>query len=313
MDSAPVMWDNPAVPPTLRVLFAGALFASGGALLKSCDFPSLQRAGLRAGIAALALFVLLPQARRLPNARILWLVLPYFGATGLFVIANTLTTSANAIFLQSTAPMWILLLGPLVLGERATRRDLLVFTCIAAGMAMFFAAPATAQRTAPDPRTGDLFGIASGISFALLLLGMRWLARRAPGDASAALAWSNALSLPLAFLLMPLVGQTPVVGTAQDWVVITVLGVFQVGLAYVVLARAIEHVPATRASLLLMIEPALNPAITFLVHGETPHPFAFAGGAAIVGGVTLGSLLGRRRTVAPPPVTAADATPPART
>jgi drug/metabolite transporter (DMT)-like permease len=300
------------VPPTLRVLLAGALFASGGALLKSCDFPSLQRAGLRAGIAALALFVLLPQARRWPNARILRLVLPYFGATGLFVIANTLTTSANAIFLQSTAPMWVLLLGPLLLRERATRRDLLVFVCIAAGMAMFFAAPATAQRTAPDPRTGDLFGIASGISFALLLLGMRWLSQHGPGETAAALAWSNTIALPLAFLLMPLAGQTPVAGTPHDWIVISVLGVFQVALAYVVLAGAIEHVPAARASLLLMVEPALNPAITFFVHGETPHAFAIAGGAAIVGGVALGSLLGRRATAVPPRVTATDAAPPAR-
>jgi len=299
------------VPPTLRVLLAGALFASGGALLKSCDFPSLQRAGLRAGIAALALFVLLPRARRWPNARILLLSLPYFGATGLFVIANTLTTSANAIFLQSTAPMWVLLFAPWLLGERASRRDLLMFACVAAGLSLCFAAPAVVQRTAPDPRTGDLFGIASGVAFALLLIGMRWLAASGRDETAAALAWGNTCAMPLAFLLMPLVGQTPTAGTAPDWIVITVLGVVQVGLAYAVLARAIEQVPAARAALLLMIEPALNPAITFLVHGETPHPLALAGGAMIVGGVALGSVLGRRRTTAPP-VTAADAAPRAR-
>lgn len=284
------------MPPSLRVLLAGALFASGGALLKSCDFPSLQRAGLRAGIAALALFVLLPQARRLPNARILRLVLPYFGATVLFVIANSLTTAANAIFLQSTAPMWVLLLAPLTLGERTTRRDLWMFAGIAAGLALFFAAPAAVQRTAPDPRRGDLFAIASGISFALLLLGMRWLSAGGRDEAPAALAWGNVFTLPLAFLLMPLVGQTPIAGGAQDWVVIGVLGVFQVGLAYAVLARAVTHVPAARASLLLMIEPALNPLITFFVHGEVPHGLALAGGVVIVGSVGAASAIARRRT-----------------
>jgi drug/metabolite transporter (DMT)-like permease len=208
--------------------------------------------------------------------------------------------------------MWVLLLGPLLLQERASRRDLLVFACIAAGLVLFFAAPATAQRTAPDPRTGDLFAIASGISFALLLIGMRWLARHGPDETSAALAWSNAFALPLAFLLMPLAGQTPMAGTAHDWLVITVLGVFQVGLAYVVLARAIGLVPAARASLLLMIEPALNPVITFFVHGETPHALAVAGGATIVGGVAIGSVLAHRRTATPSAVTATDAPPRAR-
>ncbi len=285
--------------PTLRVLLAGAMFASGGALLKSCDFPSLQRAGLRAGIAALTMFALLPAARRRPDARVLRLVLPYFGATALFVIANTLTTAANAIFLQSTAPLWILLFAPWLLGERPARRDLVVFAGVAAGMALCFVAPTAAQHTAPDPRLGDLFALASGVCFALLLLGLRGLARQA-GDATddasgAALAWGNACALPLAFALMPLVGQQPIAGGPRDWIVILVLGVFQVGLAYVVLAGGLRHVPAVRASLLLMIEPALNPLLAFTVHGERPAPLALAGGALIVGTVTLTSLVAHRR------------------
>lgn len=280
--------------PTLRVLLAGALFASGGALLKCCDFPSLQRAGLRAGIAAVTLFALLPEARRWPDARVLRLVLPYFGSTVLFVIANSLTTAANAIFLQSTAPLWILVMSPWLLGERPSRRDLLVFTGVAAGMALCFLAPATAQRTAPDPRLGDLFALGAGISFALLLLGMRWLARDGGSSTGAALAWGNAFSLPFAFALMPLVGQQPIAGCPRDWLVIAVLGVFQVGLAYVVLASGMRQVPAVRASLLLMIEPALNPVIAFAVHGETPAPLAVAGGVLIVGSVGAAGVLARR-------------------
>lgn len=295
MDTGATFGDNARVPPSLRVLLAGALFASGGALLKSCDFPSLQRAGLRAGIAAVTLFVLLPSARRRPDARVLRLVLPYFGATALFVIANSLTTAANAIFLQSTAPLWILLFAPLLLGERPTRRDLVTFAGVAGGMALCFLAPTEAQRTAPEPRLGDLFALASGVSFALLLLGMRWLARSGDDATAAALAWGNAFSLPLAFAVMPLVGQQPIAGSAQDWLVIAVLGVFQVGLAYVVLARGMREVPAVRASLLLMVEPALNPVITFLVHGERPHPLAIAGGALIVGSVGAVAVMARRR------------------
>ncbi|MBX3463175.1 MAG: DMT family transporter [Planctomycetes bacterium] len=283
------------MPPSLRVLLAGAMFASGGALLKSCDFPSLQRAGLRAGIAALVLFALLPAARRRPDRRVLRLVLPYFGATVLFVIANSLTTAANAIFLQSTAPLWLLLFAPWLLGERPSRRDLLTFAGVAAGMVLCLLAPTEAQRTAPDPALGNLFALASGVCFGLLLLGLRWLARGGDDASAAALAWGNACALPLAFALMPLVGQRPIAGDAGDWVVIVALGVFQVGLAYVVLTAGLRLVPAVRASLLLMVEPALNPLLAFAVHGEAPAPLALGGGALILGSVTAGGLAARRR------------------
>ena len=279
----------------LRVLIAGALFATGGALIKSCEMPSLQRAGLRALFAAVTIFALMPQTRRLPGRRVLWVLPAYFMATVLFVVANSLTTAANTIFLQSTAPLWVLVLGPLLLGERAGRRDLIVFVGIAAGMTLCFVAPSEALATAPDPRAGDALALVSGIGFALLLLGMRWLSRHGDDASASAVAWGNAAAFPLAFLLMPLVDQTPSLGTTTDWLVLATLGIVQVGIAYVVLVRAMPQVPAVRASLLLMIEPALNPLIALAVHGESPHWLTFAGGALIIGSVAAGSLIRQRR------------------
>lgn len=300
VDGNVLSWDNRApVPPSLSILLTGALFATGGALIKSCDYPSLQRAGMRALIAAVTIFLLLPEARRWPNRRILRLMPAYFGATCLFVVANTLTTAANAIFLQSTAPLWMILLSPLLLHERPSRADLVSLGCILAGMSLFFLSPTEAVATAPDPRLGNWFAIASGISYALLLMGMRWLGRAGQGEACAAIAWGNALTFPFAMSLMPAVGQTPVAGTGQDLLVILVLGVFQVGLAYALLVRAIEHVSAVRASLLLMIEPALSPVIAYLAHGEALRPAAIAGGALIVGAVLFGSLIAGPRATAP--------------
>jgi len=287
------------VPAAFLILLTGALFATGGALIKSCDYPSLQRAGMRACIAAVTIFVLLPEARRWPNRRILRLVPAYFGATCLFVVANTLTTAANAIFLQSTAPLWLILLSPLLLRERPSRADLIALGCILLGMSLFFLSPTAAVATAPDPQLGDWIAIASGISYALLLIGMRWLGRAGRGEASAAIAWGNALTFPIAFAVMPAVGQTPIAGTGKDLLVILVLGVFQVGLAYAMLVRAIERVPAVRASLLLMIEPALSPVIAYLAHGEALRPTAIAGGALIVGAVLFGSLLAGPRATVP--------------
>lgn len=290
MDSATTVGDKHAVAPAFRLLLTAALFASGGALIKSCDFPSLQRAGMRAAIAAATIFALLPEARRWPNARILRIAPAYFGATCLFVVANTLTTAANAIFLQSAAPLWLVLFGPWLLHEKPTRADVVTLLGVGAGMALFFVAPATAARTAPDPRLGDWFAIASGVSYALLLIGMRWLSRSGASEQCAAIAWGNLLTCPTAFLLMPLFGQEPIAGTMRDWIVMLMLGVFQVGLAYAILVRAIAHVPALRTSLIMMVEPVLNTLVAWLVHDEVPHWIAGAGGVLILVAVLLGAL-----------------------
>ena len=281
------------VPPALRVLLAGALFSTGGSLIKLQTLPSLQRAGSRALLAALVIFLLLPQARRLPTRRILLLAPAYFGATALFVVANTMTTAANAIFLQSTAPLWVVLLAPLLLGERPSRSDLAVLFGVAVGMALFFVAPAAEAATAPNPRLGDWIAIASGVSFALLLIGMRWLVRGGSGEECAAIAWSNLIACPLAFACMPLVGQTPIAGVPLDWVVVGALGTLQMGLAYSLLVTGIPHVSALQASLLTMIEPVLSAGIAWLAHGEAMHPMAMLGGACIVAAVLAGAWLAR--------------------
>lgn len=294
MDARSAPCDNPSpVPPALRVLCAGALFATGGSLIKLLTMPSLQRAGARALLAALVIFTLLPQARRLPNARILLLVPAYFGATCLFVVANTLTTAANAIFLQSTAPLWVVLLGPLLLHERSTRTDLLVLLGVGIGMLLFFVAPAATAATAPEPRLGDWIAVASGVSYALLLMGMRWLSHAGKGEECAAVAWGNLLTAPIAFAAMPALGQEAIAGRPVEWLVIAVLGVFQVGVAYTLLVRGIAGVPAVRTSLLMMIEPALSSLLAWAVHGEVPHPLAATGGVLIVGTVLASAVLAR--------------------
>jgi drug/metabolite transporter (DMT)-like permease len=286
--------------PHLRLLLTGALFSTGGALIKSCSFPALQRAGVRSAIAALLLFVLLPEARRLPSRRTLLLLPAYIGATCLFVVSNTLTTAANAIFLQSTYPLWVTLLGPLLLRERPTRSDLAVLLCIVAGMSLFFVAPTEASAIATDPRLGDVLACVSGLSFGLLLIGFRWLGRSGRGEQSVAVAWGNVIAAPAALLLAPFVGQTPIAGDAASWGAIAFLGVFQIALPYAILMRTVAHVPAIQASLLLMIEPALNPILTFVLLGERPHALAVVGGALILGAVVLGAVLSARTRRSPP-------------
>jgi len=263
------------------LLATAALFSTGGAAIKACSFSALQVAGLRTGIAALMFLALLPAARRLPTGRE-WLVgCAYAGSLVLYTLGNKRTTAANAIFLQSTAPIYILFLGPWLLREKVHLRDLAFFVVAAAGLSLFFLEVGPAQATAPEPLLGNLYSLGSGLCWALTLVGLRWLGTRGP-NVSAVLA-GNLVAFAVC-LSAVLLGDPPLASaSAQAWLVVAWLGVFQVGLAYVLLTSAIRHVPAFEAAVLLLIEPLLNPVWAWLVHGEQPGPWALLGGAILLG------------------------------
>jgi len=263
------------------VLAAAVLFSTGGAAVKGTTIGAWEVAGLRSAIAAAAILLLLPQARRGWSRRT-WIVGTAYAATMLcFVIANKMTSAANAIFLQATAPLYVLLLGPLLLGERFRRRQLILMTLMALGMLFFFVGSHPVSRTAADPATGNLVAAASGLSYALLILGLRWLGRDAtdPGAPISAVCCGNllaaAIATPMAF---PYSSVTP-----TDWAAVSFLGIFQIGVAYALLVRGMGRVPALEASLILLAEPVLNPVWAWIVHGEIPTAWAIAGGAIILG------------------------------
>jgi drug/metabolite transporter (DMT)-like permease len=265
----------------LEILFVALLFSTGGAAIKAAGFTSWQVAGLRSGVAAIAIWLLMPAARQFRRGSIgvtLATAVAYAATLTLFVLANRLTTAANTIFLQSTAPLYILLLGPLILHEHITRRDLAFMAAVAAGMVFFFVGRQQTFATAPDPVRGNVLAALSGLTYAMMLLGLRWMGTRG-GSPATAVVLGNLLALLVA---LPAVFPLGTHG-ATDWVVILYLGIFQIGLAYAVLTRAIPHVPAFEIALLLFIEPALNPLFAWLVHGEYPGRWALLGGAVIMG------------------------------
>ncbi|PJA12961.1 MAG: EamA/RhaT family transporter [Elusimicrobia bacterium CG_4_9_14_3_um_filter_62_55] len=267
--------------PRLGVLTAALLFSTGGAAIKACGYPAWTIAGWRSGIAALTLLVLLPRTRTRPGPGVLTTAAAYAATLLLFVLANKNTTSANAIFLQSAAPLYVLLLSPRLLGERGGVREWIQFAFTAAGLTLFLFGLPPVQATAPRPALGNAFAIAAGIGWALTLMGLRKTARADPdgfGAARAAL-WGNAF----AFLAALPFGGLPLGGGFIDGAVLLYLGVFQIGVAYTALTAAFREVPAGEASLLLMLEPALNPLWAWLAHGERVGPLAAAGGALILG------------------------------
>jgi DME family drug/metabolite transporter len=238
-------------------------------------------AGWRSGVAAVAIALLLPAARRGWTWRT-WLVGASYAATVvLFVLANKQTTAANAIFLQTTAPLYVLLAGILVLRERARGADVVLMVVLLSGLAMFVVSPGEAVETAPEPAIGNVLALISGVTWAGTLLGLRWLAR-AEGSVQAAAGATLAGNLIAFAVCLPFA--LPPSGDGQDWALVAYLGVFQIALAYVLLTAAVRHVTAFEVSLLLIAEPALSPVWAWLVHGEAPGGLAILGGALIVGG-----------------------------
>jgi drug/metabolite transporter (DMT)-like permease len=267
-----------------------------------------QRAGLRSLVAVVFLLLVWPQARRGYSRKALIFSLFYAGTLACFVAANTYTTSANAIFLQSTAPLYVLLLSPLVLGEKVQRGDLLFMGALAVGLVLCFGGGywwggPHVQATAPRPLLGNAFGLVSGILWACTIVGLRWFGRRsdgAPGakgeaqdsvGAGASVVLGNLACFAVCLLIGAFTGDGIFHGVTTlaptSYAVLAFLGVFQVGLAYVFITRGMSRVPAMEASLLLLVEPTFNPIWSFLVLHERPGPWSLAGGAVILGATAL--------------------------
>jgi drug/metabolite transporter (DMT)-like permease len=281
----------------LRLAGAAVLFSTGGAAIKAAQFTSWQVASLRSGVAAVALLALLPAARRGWSWRAALVGVAYATTLTLFVLANKLTTSADTIFLQSTAPLYLLVLGPWLLHEPVRPRDLVLMAVVAAGLLFFFLGSERPLATAPDPVRGNVLAALSGVAWAFTVVGLRWLGqveRRGGGTAMAAVVIGNLLACAGGLVhALPLGSHPP-----RDWVTILYLGVFQIGLAYVLVTGALRQLRAFEASMILLIEPALNPLWTWAVHGEVPGAWALLGGLIILGATTLKTWLDTRTDVA---------------
>jgi drug/metabolite transporter (DMT)-like permease len=269
------------IPHRLAILAAAVLWSTAGAAIKVCQLDGWQIASGRSLVAAATLALVLPGSRRRPSRRG-WLVATAYAATVvLFVVANKLTTAANAIFLQDTAPLYVLALSPILLNERPTRGELLAVPVFILGLALFFV-----DRLAPGQLWGNAIALASGVSFALAIIGLR----AAQDEGQAVLLWGNLLAGAVA-LAPALAGAPP---RPTDLVIVLFLGTFQLGLSYALFQYGIRGTPAVEASLLVLLEPVLNPVWTFLVAGEIPGRWALIGGAIILAATAWRTLAGTR-------------------
>jgi drug/metabolite transporter (DMT)-like permease len=263
----------------LYLLATAVLFSTGGAAIKASDLGSWQVAGLRSAFAVLALLVAVPATRTRWTLPVVAVGASQAATMLLFVSSTKLTTAANAILLQSTAP----------LHEPVRRADVPFLAAFVAGLALIVVGESPASATAPNPTVGNWLAVASGVAWACTVMSYRWAARDPSVFGAAWLAGNVIVALVALPLGWPIAGAGP-----TDWAIVAFLGVFQIGLAYGLLAVGMREVPALEASLLMLLEPVLNPVWTWLLHGERPGTMALAGGAVVVGTIAARAGFERR-------------------
>ena len=281
----------------LQALAAAVLFSTGGAGIKVESFNVAQVSMVRSGIAAIALLLWLRgRIRWTPGMLAAGVV--YAATLTFFVGATKLTTAANAIFLQAAAPIYLLVLAPFVLHEHVRRRDVVYLAVVGAGMASCFIGRPQPSFTAPNPVLGNWLGAASGLAWALTLLTLRKIGR-ADEDGNATVAAVVAGNVFASVGAAPFALPLPA-APAGEWITLVALGVFQIGLAYVCLSSAIRHLPALEISLLLLLEPVLNPVWTWAIRGESLGAWTLLGGALIVGATAARVFSDTRPSFDPP-------------
>jgi drug/metabolite transporter (DMT)-like permease len=284
-----------ALEGRLLALCAAVLFSTGGAGLKTDAFSVAQTSAMRSGIAAVVLILWLRNRIAWSNTSFV-VGVAYAATVSLFVASTKLTTAANAIFVQSSAPLYLILLAPWLLRERFRTRDLAYLVIVGVGLWLCLQGTPTGLRTAPNPSLGNALAVVCSLTWALTLLGLRYVERRPEHDGLglSAVVIGNSLACLMA---LPFAWPFPE-ASMTDWFTLLYLGTIQIGLAYVCLTRAVRQLPALEVSLLLLVEPVLNPIWTWLLRGEEPGRLVIAGGAVILLTTALRAVLGGR-TAAP--------------
>lgn len=254
----------------LSLLAVTAVFWSlGGLLVKLVDWNPIAIAGARSLIAALLILFFIKK----PSFKFSFLkfasAFVYAAQVILFVYATKLTTAANAITLQYTAPIYVAVFGALFLKEKVRWYDIITIAAVFGGMLLFFI-----DKLSPGGLLGNILAIISGIAFAFLALLLRLQKDDSPLDR---IFWGNIMTavvaLPFMFQSMP---------DTRSLLGISLLGIFQLGLSYILFSIAIKNVTALEAVLIPFIEPVLNPIWVALVVHEFPGIYSMIGGGFVL-------------------------------
>jgi len=286
-----VVGGNSQASPLLFVLAAALLWSTGGLFIKWVTLSGLELSFGRSLLAAITVAIFTRREGFGLNSVTALASLLYAALLLLFVLATKETTAANAIFLQYTAPVYLLIFEPLFYKEKFRSRDLIVVIVCVLGMSLFFVG-----KLRPQDVTGNLLALGSGFCFACYFLLLRHSKSRAVNRASSVIYGNLILVLiaaPAALKVLPDISRFDALGIAY-------LGIVQIGIAYTLFTVAMARgVRSLDAGIVGYVEPVLNPIWVFLAIGERPTSWAIIGGAIIVAAVVCHMLLetrsGRKR------------------
>lgn len=265
----------------IMLLVCVVLWSTSGLFVKLSTLNPVALTGGRSFITAIVLLIYLRRPHfTWSRAQILGAVMMTVTFL-LFITATTMTSAANAILLQYTAPVWVALFGTWYLGEKAKGYDWVTMGVILLGMLLFFGDKLTTAGL-----IGNIMAVVSGITMAWMSL----FVRKEPESAGETVFLGNSLA---AVIGVPVLLSAAFAGTVDpvNWAILLYMGIFQLGLAFILYTIAVRKLPAIESILISMIEPILNPIWVFLVIGEKPSPLAIAGGAIVIAAVTVRALI----------------------
>ena len=255
----------------LAVFFTAILWSSGGLLIKLISLNAMQLSFFRCSIAAVVFAILFRKKLLVVNGLTFLNALFYAAVLTTFVIATKTTTAANAIFLQSTAPIYVLIFEPIFTKTKLERINVITMLVCFIGMIFFFIG-----EISPGHLEGNLVALISGITFASFFIGMK---KNGKEFQQSSIFYGNIL---VALICIPFILDLKPLSVDDLWMV-TFLGVFQIAIAYALFSYGLKRILAVEASILSMFEPVLNPVWVLIGYGEVPSlPAAIGGGIIII-------------------------------
>lgn len=270
----------------LEMLVCAFLWSTGGIFMKFVPWNPMVLSGMRSLVAGITVgaYMLLAHRRLIVRKGTVASGVALASTYTFFVAANKLTTAANAIVLQFTAPAFIVVLSALFLHKAFSRRDVTAVLLTLAGISLFFL-----DQLTPGGLLGNFAGIAAGISMASMYIINGELS---DDERMSAIFMAQVFCFVIGLPFLETGGMPPLSGAAVGSVVF--LGAIQLGFPYILYAKAAEHCPPLACCLLGAIEPLLNPLWVFLFDGERPGTMALVGGAVVIATVTVWTALGER-------------------
>jgi drug/metabolite transporter (DMT)-like permease len=273
----------------LSLLLAAVLWSLAGIFIKFLSLPPLTIVFYRSLFASLFFAFFIRRSIAVPRVALLVSTLAHTAAISAFVSANKITTAANAIALQYTAPMFVFVMVHFLFGEKITGASWISLVLGMLGIAVICVGSAGQ----PDA-AGVMIALLSGLLFSIYMVSLRFLKEFNPGT----LTFLN--NMVCCLILLPLVGSELSISLKEGWIV-AVMGVVQLGIPYWLFSKGLEQISVQEASLIVLIEPVLNPIWVALIVGELPSGATLVGGLCIVGSLGFRYLWhARNRNLAKP-------------